>query len=163
MMILNIIDKIYESKFFPPFLAGSLILLLLLFVIVMVMGIKDSKKIKEPKKEVEEEVKDITFETPKEAEAIKEDVTFEIPVLTENLENFKKNLEEEIQREDNSEYEKTNKTQEAQTKPIKILDMGEIEDTKIIPVLKIEEDEEPETEEENLFSKNEKFESDDDF
>ena len=31
---------------------------------------------------------------------IKEDVTFEMTSLTENLENFKKSLEEEIEKED---------------------------------------------------------------
>ena len=98
MNLLNIIDTIYESKYFPTILIISIIVLVFLFVVVILLGLKDAKKSKEPKKEMFQDIKDITFDTPSEKEAIKEDVTFEIPVLTKNLENFKKSLEEEADR-----------------------------------------------------------------
>ena len=90
MNILNIIDTIYESQWFPTALIISVIILVVLFIIVILLGVKDARKGKEPKRERLQDLKDVTFDTPSEKEAISEDVTFEIPVITTNLENFKK-------------------------------------------------------------------------
>lgn len=139
MYILNIIDKIYENSYFQTCLIGATIILILLFIIVLILGIKDSKKSKEPKKIAEEDVKDVTFEMPADSDNIKEDVTFEMPVLTKNLEDFKKNLEEEIQKEDEAVIRKTSGTIENKdSKPIKILDAHEIEDTAIVHLKELE-------------------------
>ena len=78
--------------------------------------------------------------------AIKEDITFEIPKLTQNLENFKKKLEEEIQKEDNAQIRKTTGlTLNKDQKSIKILDRTQIERTTLIPVIKNVEKIEQET------------------
>lgn len=137
MKILNLIDKIYENEYFTTFLIVAFVLLLLLFCLVFIIGMRDAKKAKMPPEEKEEDVKDITFDLPKEAESIKEDVTFEMPVLTKNLENFKKNLEEEIQTEDIAEVRKTSGIVLPKVnKAVKILDMDAIEDTSILPNIK---------------------------
>ena len=68
-------------------------------------------------------------------ENIKEDVTFEIPILTKNLEDFKKNIEEEIEKESKAKILQKAKKNEEEKKQAKILDMNEIEDTSILPVL----------------------------
>ncbi len=137
MNVLNIIDKIYENENFTTILVVAVLVLILLFVIVLILGKKDAKKRLEPPKEVEEDVKDITFNTKPELEKINEDVTFEMPILTKNLENFKKSLEEEIQKEDNTQIRKTSgKVNIKNDKPVKILDMNEIEETTIIPIIK---------------------------
>lgn len=138
---LNIIKRIYESNYFPTLLTYSIIFLVLLFIIVLFLGLKDAKKSKEPKKIVEEETKDITFEQITEIDNIKEDVTFEMPVLTKNLENFKKSLEEEIQKEEQFEIRKTSgiiKHKKEFEKTPKVLDKTKIEDTAINPVIKEE-------------------------
>jgi len=122
MKIISLIDKIYENSYFQTFLIGAIILLILLFIIVLIIGIRDAKKGTSPKKENEEDIKDITFDIPTEVENIKEDVTFEMPVLTKNLEDFKKSLEEEIQREDEIKFRKTSgAVKERESKPVKIL------------------------------------------
>ena len=71
--VLNIIDTIYESKWFPTILIISIIILVVLFIAVIILGLRDSKKSKNPKKENLMDVKDITFEKIPEKEAIKED------------------------------------------------------------------------------------------
>lgn len=141
MLLLNIIDKIYESNNFKTILIAAIILLVLLFIIVLIIGIRDSKKSKEPKVINEEDVKDITFDMPKEMENIKEDVTFEMPVLTKNLEEFKKNLEEKIEEEEKIEVRRTNGLSETkEIKPLKILDANEIEDTAIVNLNEVKEE-----------------------
>ena len=90
MNILNIIDKIYESKYFTTCLTIAFVGLIVLFIIVLIIGRKDAKKRSMTYEEQEEDVKDITFNMPEKQDNIKEDVTFEMPVLTKNLENFKK-------------------------------------------------------------------------
>lgn len=136
MNLLSIIDRIYENSHFGIILSVSILVLFVLFIIVLILGIKDSKKEKKVKKtEIEEEVKDITFDLPPELETIKEDVTFEMPALTQNLENFKKNLEEEIQKEEMAEVRKTSGLiLPKEKKTIKILDLEKIEDTRITPI-----------------------------
>lgn len=141
MNLLNIIDTIYESKYFPTILIISIIVLVVLFVSVIILGMKDAKKAKEPHKPKKEEVTDITFESPKEKEQIKEDVTFEIPVLTQNLENFKKSLEEEMQREDEINVIKKAATSNDENKNKKILDKQTIDSTDVIPILETKKEE----------------------
>jgi len=158
---LSIIDKIYENKNFTTIFLVAIFALALIFIIVLILGLKDAKKAKNPKKEIkEEDVKDVSFELPtkKEQEDIKEDVTFELPVLTDDLENFKKNLEEEIKKDEEIKVTKNNsKELEVATRPIKILDIKEIEDTKIIDtkeikkqVKKTKEEEQPKQKEVEL-------------
>lgn len=133
--ILNIINEIYEHELFPKVLAGAIIVLIILFLLILIIGIKDAKKASSPKKEAEEDIKDITFDLLTEKDPIKEDVTFEMPVLTKNLEDFKKNLEEEIQKESEIDIIKHTKANNKEEKAVKILDINEIEDTSILPVL----------------------------
>ena len=49
MRLLNIIDTIYESKYFPTILQVSILILVVLFTAVVILGLRDSKKSKEPK------------------------------------------------------------------------------------------------------------------
>lgn len=102
MNLFSFIDRIYENENFKTILLYSIIILIILFVIVLFLGIRDKKRSLNPKKNKEDDIKDITFELPNEQEKIeiKEDVTFEITSLTKNLEDFKKSLEEEMERED---------------------------------------------------------------
>ena len=137
MNILGVIDKIYENKSFTTIFLIAIILLVLLFGIVLLLGLRDAKKSKEPKKkDKEEDLKDVTFKKEVEVDPISEDVTFELPVLTKNLENFKKNLEEEIKKENKTDIKPTVDAElNKESKPIKILDINEIEDTAIVPIV----------------------------
>lgn len=138
-MILNIIDKMYENSNFKKYLIIAFIILILLLIIVYIIGRIEYKKKNAPKKETEEELKDITFDLPPESANIKEDVTFEMPVLTRNLEDFKKSLEEEIEKEEEIMVRKTSGAKvEKETKAIKILDKDVIEDTAIVSLKNIE-------------------------
>ena len=136
MRLLNIMTTIFEYKYFETIMIVVSIFLVALFLIVLFLGLKDAKK-KEKKKEVlpiiEEE---ITFTDSKEELIINEEVTLEMPTITKNLEDFKKTLEEEIKNEyvsSNVEVEKTeDKSLCESTKPFKILNINEIEDTVII-------------------------------
>ncbi len=133
MDILSIIDKIFENDYFTKILVIAIIILVILFIIVLLLGMKDAKKAKEPKKVKEEDIKDITFEPKTETPPVKEDVTFEMPVLTKNLEEFKKNFEEEIQKEQEVEVRTTAQSSLSEsTKPVKILDINIIEDTAVL-------------------------------
>ena len=140
MVILNIIDSLYESKYFPTILLVSIIVLVVLFVAVIILGKKDAKKSLEPKKENVLELKDITFTNITESESIKEDVTFEIPVLTKNLENFKKSLEEEIEREEKINVIKKTSDTKKEAKPVKIFDKEKIDNTDILPIIDIDKE-----------------------
>ena len=89
-----------------------------------------------------EDLKDVSFdETQEEVEKINEDVTFEMPALTKNLEDFKKNIEEEM-KEENIVLPETNNTNvkklDESTRPFKILDIDEIEDTVVVPKINSE-------------------------
>lgn len=139
LYILNIINDIYEHELFPKVLTGAIIVLILLFIAILLLGLKDARKSKNPPKAEEEDIKDITFDIVNEKDPVKEDVTFEIPVLTKNLEEFKKNLEEEIQKESKIEIMQTINTNNKEEKATKILDIKTIEDTAILPVLPIKE------------------------
>lgn len=143
LLILNIINDIYEHELFPKFLTGAIIALIALFVLILLMGLHDAKKAKTPPKVEEEDIKDITFDVINEKNSVKEDVTFEMPVLTKNLEDFKKNLEEEIQKESEIEIMKTINSVPKEEKAAKILDINEIEDTAILPELPTNENNHP--------------------
>ena len=147
LTILNIINDIYEHELFPKFLTGAIIVLIVLFALILIIGLRDAKKAKALQKVEEEDVKDITFDVINEKDPVKEDVTFEIPVLTKNLEDFKKNLEEEIQKESEISVIKTTNAEKKEEKATKILDIKEIEDTAILPVLPPKEVERLEEEE----------------
>lgn len=167
MNILNIIDNIYENSHFTTALVVSVILLVVLFIIVLIIGIRDSRKDKQPKRLMEDDLNDISFDILPETEKVKEDVTFEMPVLTKNLENFKKNLEEEILNEEAVTVRKSNKVLEDDKKVVKVLDMDEIKDTSILDLhKKIENTPLPEKKnEEKVSSKEENsiYDLDDDF
>lgn len=138
-MILNIIEKIYENSNFKKYLIIAFIVLVLLLVIVYIIGKLEYKKKNAPKKDSEEELKDVTFDLPSESTNINEDVTFEMPVLTRNLEDFKKSLEEEIEKEEEIAVRKTSGAKvEKETKAIKILDKDVIDDTAIVSLKNIE-------------------------
>ena len=149
MVINNIIDKIYSNSHFTTILIGAIAFLVVLFIIVLYLGIKDAKKVKNPVKEDKEE-KDITFEdAPQEPKDIAEDVTFEMGTITKNLEDFKKGLEEELQNDTseieivNEEIPKEEQKEEVKEEPGKTED--EIEDSflDLIDLKKDEEKEEP--------------------
>lgn len=133
--VLNFISDIYEHELFPKVLTISIVVLMVLFVFVLFLGIIDSKRIKRKNKIKEEDVKDITFEDVKELENIKEDVTFEMPILTKNLEDFKNNLEEEIRKENETAIELPATAKKEEQKAVKILDIEEISNTSIIPIV----------------------------
>lgn len=140
-MILDIFNKIYSNANFTTILVGSGVTLGFLFIIILLLGLRDSNKIFK-KASVTKEINDITFDLPKENEQIKEDVTFEMPLLTKNLEDYKKNIESEISSDRiNGEVKPELKDESLfmSTKPFKILDINEIEDTAILPSFIIEE------------------------
>lgn len=151
MTILNFIEKLYENSYFTTSLLAATIVLIVLFFVVLILGIKDSKKSKEEVVVENDDIKDVTFNMSSELNNIKEDVTFEMPSLTKNLEDFKKSLEEEMQSENNDiEVKPTNEDKALidSTRPVKILDINEIEDTIIIPKLKIKENDNESTNDE---------------
>ena len=143
MMILDIVTKLYESKYFTLGLIIVTLCLILMFVLILLKGLKDLKK-QEGKEVINPtfEEKDITFEeqpeeTPEFKPIINEDVTFEAPNLTQNLADFKNIIEQEIKQEDSVEVKPLEKIQPIHVvddKPIKILDIDEIEDTSIFPI-----------------------------
>ena len=148
----------FEYKYFPAIISITIGFLVIAFLVVLFTGLKDAKKKETKKIEIFEE-KDITFEEPKEELIIQEEVTLEMPSLTKNLEDFKKAIEEEIKLENitpNIEVEQnTNKSLIDSTKPFRILNVNEIEDTIITEVIstndtnqsKVEIEENYETEE----------------
>lgn len=144
-MLFNIIDKIYENPHFTTFLVAAILLLLVLFIIIYIMGLRDAKKALEPEVEEEKEVDDISFDNIEKME-INEDVTFEMPSLTSNLEDFKKSLEEEIAKDDKEDIqpERRERRNKEMSKPVKILDIKEIEDTLTMDKILIDEDEKSE-------------------
>lgn len=137
-MNLLFMSEIYENANFTKFLIIAIIVLASIFAIVFLLGLRDLRKSKEPNEVLDEDMKDFSFDIPENAEQIKEDVTFEMPSLTKNLQDFKKSIEEEMQKENNEVAIKTeikDKSEEEKIKPYKILDIDEIEDTSILPKL----------------------------
>lgn len=129
MCLLNIIDKIYSNSHFTTILVVSIIILIILFGIVLFLGIRDAKGENKKDKNKKEELKDITFGPIDVKEKVNEDVTFEMPSITENLENFKKNLEEELKQDENKDGA------EPEEGPYKVTEVNEIENTTAIPVV----------------------------
>ena len=139
-MVLNIISQLYDSENFVKFLIIAIIVLATIFAIIFLFGLRDLRKSNEPDNN-NDDLKDFSFDIPADAEQIKEDVTFEMPSLTKNLEDFKKSIEEEIQKEKNQVAIKTEikeKNKEEKNKAVRILDIDEIEDTSILPKIKEE-------------------------
>lgn len=135
-MNLLFMSDIYENANFTKYLIIAIIILALIFAIVFLLGLRDLRKSNEPEKVSDEDMKDFSFDIPENVEQIKEDVTFEMPSLTKNLQDFKKSIEEEMQKENKEVAIKTeikDKSLEENSKPYKILDIDEIEDTSIIP------------------------------
>jgi len=130
-MILNMFDSIYNNKVIMKTFAITVAVLLVLFFFILLIALIEKKKRLHPKR-IEEELKDISFELPKEEDMVKEDVTFEMPYLTKNLEDYKKNIEEEIQKESiNTKITRISvktKNTESNTKSYKIIGAKEIDD-----------------------------------
>ena len=128
---MNMFDSIYDNKIIMKTFAIIVAFLLVLFFIVLLIALIEKKKRLHPKK-IEEELKDISFELPKEEDMVKEDVTFEMPYLTKNLEDYKKNIEEELQKESiNTKIIRTSvksKNKEENAKSYKIIGAKEIDD-----------------------------------
>lgn len=141
MNLMNIITTIFEYKHFDTIIISLSIFLVLLFIIVLIIGLADAHKKKEKPVEIFEK-EDITFEAPKEELIINEEITLEMPSITKNLEEFKKTIEEEIKQENitsNIEVEQSNdKPLLDNSKPIKILNINEIENTQIVETIKEE-------------------------
>jgi hypothetical protein len=141
MKITDIITTIFEYKHFDTIIISISIFLVLLFIIVLIVGLLDSRKKKEKPVELFEK-EEITFEAPKEELIINEEITLEMPSITKNLEDFKKSIEEEIKQENitsNIEVEQSNeKPLLDNSKPIKILNINEIENTQIVETIKEE-------------------------
>ena len=141
MKITDIITTIFEYKHFDTIIISISIFLVLLFIIVLIVGLLDSRKKKEKPAELFEK-EEITFEAPKEELIINEEITLEMPSITKNLEDFKKSIEEEIKQENitsNIEVEQSNeKPLLDNSKPIKILNINEIENTQIVETIKEE-------------------------
>lgn len=143
MKITDIITTIFEYKHFDTIIISVSIFLVLLFIIVLILGLLDAHKKKEKPVELFEK-EEITFEAPKEELIINEEITLEMPSITKNLEDFKKSIEEEIKQENitsNIELEQSNeKPLLDNSKPIKILNINEIENTQIVETIKEEQE-----------------------
>ena len=144
MKITDIITTIFEYKHFDTIIISVSIFLVLLFIIVLILGLLDAHKKKEKPVELFEKEEEITFEAPKEELIINEEITLEMPSITKNLEDFKKSIEEEIKQENitsNIEVEQSNeKPLLDNSKPIKILNINEIENTQIVETIKEEQE-----------------------
>lgn len=142
MNLIDIITKIFEYKYFGTIILSVSILLVVLFILVLILGLIDAHKKKEKPVELFE-FEEITFEQPKEDLIIQEEITLEMPEITKNLEEFKKTIEEEIKQGNivsNIEVEQSNeKPLLENSKPIKILNINEIENTQIVETIKQEE------------------------
>lgn len=146
MNLLNIMTTIFEYKHFNTIIISVSLSLVALFIIVLIIGLKDSrKKVKKPI-EIIKEFEEITFKEDQEELIINEEITLEMPSITKNLEDFKKSIEEEIKQEQldsNVQVEQSeDKSLMEDTKPVKILNINEIEDTVIINTIETKEEKE---------------------
>lgn len=139
MKLLNIFEKLYNHPNFNTILLWLIIISIIIFALILFLGLRDKNKEEREALKKEEEPEDITFTEIDEKDKIKEDVTFEMPTLTKNLVDFKRNIEEEIENEENFEVIPEVDEKEEDTKSIKVLDINEIEDTAILNQL-FEED-----------------------
>lgn len=145
MKFIDIMTTIFEYENFATILTASTLGILLLFIIVLVAGLRDTKKKNEkPVELVKEELEEVTMEELKEDLIIKEEVTLEMPSITKNLEEFKKAIEEEIKHEDEETHMEVQLSQDKKnhdsSKSIKTLNINEIENTVITEPKKKEEE-----------------------
>ena len=94
MKLLSIFDTLYQSRFFTTFLLVTIILLTVLFGLLFFIGIRDAKKDRKANTSAQEKKSNDPVLLVNNKKEKKEDVTFEESFLTQNLENFKKTLEE---------------------------------------------------------------------
>ena len=117
-----------------------------LFVVVLIIGLRDSRKKEKKPIEIIKEFEEITFKEDQEELIINEEITLEMPSITKNLEDFKKSIEEEIKQEQldsNVQVEQSeDKSLMEDTQPVKILNINEIEDTVIINTVETKEEKE---------------------
>ena len=142
MKFIDIMTTIFEYENFATILTATTLGIFLLFILVLVAGLRDTKKKNEkPIELVKEELEEVTMEELKEELIIKEEVTLEMPSITKNLEEFKKAIEEEIKYEDEDTKMdvQINKNSLENTKSMKILNINEIENTVITEPKKKEE------------------------
>lgn len=138
MKLLNIFEKLYNHPNFNTILLWLIIISIVIFALILFLGLRDKNK-EERESLKEEELEDITFSEISEEDKIKEDVTFEMPTLTKNLVDFKKNIEEEIEKYENVDVSLETAEKEEDSKSIKVLDINDIEDTAILTQLFEEE------------------------
>jgi hypothetical protein len=142
MKFIDIMTTIFEYENFATILTATTLGIFLLFILVLVAGLRDTKKKNEkPIELVKEELEEVTMEELKEELIIKEEVTLEMPSITKNLEEFKKAIEEEIKYEDEDTKMdvQINKNSLENTKSMNILNINEIENTVITEPKKKEE------------------------
>lgn len=145
MKFIDIMTTIFEYENFATILTATTLGIFLLFIIVLVAGLRDTKKKNEkPVELVKEELEEVTMEELKEDLIIKEEVTLEMPSITKNLEEFKKAIEEEIKHEDEEVKMEIQLSQDKNSlensKSMKILNINEIENTVITGPKKKEEE-----------------------
>jgi hypothetical protein len=144
MNIMSIIDNIYGSKNFGNIMGISILVLSAVFLLILFLGLHEKNKRLHPKKKKEVLESDITFDENAKVndDEVKEEITFEKPVISEKLENFKKNME--VKLENIGDDESLNRVIKISrksslmenTRKYKILDIDEIEDTQTLNLLK---------------------------
>lgn len=144
MNLQNLITTIFEYKYFNIIIITTSLILITLFFIVLIVGLKDAKKKTKQRTKIIKEFEDITFKEEPEELIINEEITLEMPSITKNLEEFKKAIEEEIKQEKiesqiNVEHSEEKSLME-NTKPVKILNINEIEDTVIINTNEVQQE-----------------------
>ena len=146
MSLLNIMTTIFEYKHFNTIIISVSLSLVALFVVVLILGLRDSRKKTKKPIEIIKEFEEITFKEDQEELIINEEITLEMPSITKNLEDFKKSIEEEIKQEQldsNVQVEQSeDKSLMEDTQPVKILNINEIEDTVIINTVETKEEKE---------------------
>ncbi len=138
MKLLSIFDTLYQSRFFTTFLLVTIILLTVLFGLLFFIGIRDAKKDRKANTSAQEKKSNDPVLLVNNKKEKKEDVTFEESFLTQNLENFKKTLEEEIKKEDKVfelKPDEKDYVEILKEKKVPILDKEAIDDTVMSPIL----------------------------
>lgn len=97
--MIEFIRRLYTSSNFMKFFIYAFIILVVIFLIILFLGIHDQRKTKR-KLAKEQKKEEITFDNNIVLENnYLNDVTFEIPSLTQNLKDFKKNIEQAMKEE----------------------------------------------------------------
>ena len=137
MKSLNIISTLFNNSNFIKFLTFTFISLIILFFIILFLAYRDKHsenktKIKWYKKFENKNKKDLN-------KKIKEDVTIEMPVISENLKQYKENIEMAISNDNHYDDIKPliKNIKIKAPKHTRILDIDEIEETKIEPSFEI--------------------------